>query len=813
MACRSDLQGLIIGEHLGRLCMTLRELVTAPPPRLHVRLLLVLICFAALPVPDSGLCLAGERGTVTIGFLEGGEHYAHTGIRQQIRDQLKWLAPDELYIDYDYTEFKTAGWNRDSCRQLAAELAASEKADLVVALGPWAAEDLLAAGFDRPIVVGYRYDPAAEGLISANGRPIAENLTVRVRPRRIQYDLGRINTLLRPDTIGLLYFPSGNERDTVVAKIKAMAGQLGIAVKTAVGQDRNGTFAFFNAYQALDKNIDALYISPLWGFNTTKNKQWYQAVYGDNLPVFSSEGELQAIYGALACGSEEDPAVAARYICWQILKIIEGATPADLQTSFVDNSTLVINEFLAARYGANVPASLSEPAMLVEAPDTDEAERLALAETIDLALTNNPDYQAWLAATDVAAHKASRATSDYLPQLSAGADLGRYDDNAVNSDDRFKNDRFRAGLRLEQILFSLGAVRDIQRAGREKLLAEVDLRLVALQLETAVTLAFVDHLQADQLRLIEKSYRRHTMRAFQVASANAELNPLFVTDAARLEGEWARASQLQEDALRDQKVALIVLNQLMGRPGELEIVATGSPFALGRVSREMAFFEDWFADPARFPSGMNTLHSEAALQSPDLRRSKTLLEIQDFRQKEASARYWPVIGFRATLDHTDQLQESATFSEKNPSWSFGASVTLPLWLGGERFKNRSAMKSRFGELEFRHESARQAVRAGIQTEIETLRARVKNASRLAYRADLAVRNSQQVLDKYVAGKLSLSQLLDAIGERRESARQAVLNQFEYSRSAARLLRKTGWSAYQEGLTPSALLVSRLSTIQ
>jgi ABC-type uncharacterized transport system substrate-binding protein len=280
-------------------------------------MILVSLSFSAGNV-DGGVARGqDDQTTWQIGFFEGGAYPAHNDLRQQVYEQLPVLAPSGVTVVFAPHGFKSAGWIRDTSRQMAAELTADTTIDLVFALGPWTVEDLLEAGFDRPIVAMFRWDPVAEGIADSTGRPVAENLTVRVRPGKIRSDLSLFAQLLDIKKLGVVYFPSNDESEQVIAEVRSVGERLGFEVVSAEGYDRNGTFAVFNAYNELPRSIDALYVPPLWGSGPNKVRQYYRQAFLQRKPTLASEGEFHVSRGAAVAASGESARAAARFHVWK----------------------------------------------------------------------------------------------------------------------------------------------------------------------------------------------------------------------------------------------------------------------------------------------------------------------------------------------------------------------------------------------------------------------------------------------------------------------------------------------------------------
>ncbi|MCX6834104.1 MAG: hypothetical protein NTW07_03045, partial [candidate division Zixibacteria bacterium] len=323
--------------------------------------------------------------TVGVGFFEGGPYPAHSEFRNQFREQLQAMTPSGVKLVYLPDAFKSADWNRDTSRAMARELAADSTVDLVVALGPWTVEDLLAAGFDRPIIAALRFDPYAEGLVDSLGRSVSSNVTVRLRPRKVEADFAYLAELLKLDTVAVLFFPSGRDSGVTVERMRLLGSKLGFTVVTAEGFDPEGAFAFFKAYRQLNrKGVDALYLPPLWGLDADKIHQFYIMAARDGIATLSSEGSYHVSRGALAGGSAESPLIEAHYQAWKAARIIEGLIPADLPNVLADNRGLNVNGQVASQLGNSVTTDRRYDMTLLEGPASDSVERLTVIDAVSI---------------------------------------------------------------------------------------------------------------------------------------------------------------------------------------------------------------------------------------------------------------------------------------------------------------------------------------------------------------------------------------------------------------------------------------------
>ncbi len=764
------------------------------------------------------LCLFGatsrvfaepDRKSFTIGFIEGGSHPVHSEVRQLFRKQLQAMLPPELEAVYVPQGFKSADWDREDARRAAAELAADLSVDIVVAFGPWTVEDLLEAGFGRPIVAVYRFNPQLEGLLDSSGRPVAENLTVRSRPGKLESDISRLKYLINPRRVAFLNFPSSDEQEAVFDHVSRVGRDLGIEFVSAEAYDRDSAFAYFKAYGRLKPRPEVLYVGPLWGFDASKMRQFYQMTGRDRVPVFSSEGEYQTLRGALAAGSGESLRVTARLAAWKVLRIMQGAVPADLAVAFPEQPGLSINEAAASHYNVFVGRRLRLSANLVEPAPAKGAESFTLSEAIDRALVQNPGYLARYDALEAAVRAAAQARSVYLPNLRAEASAFYYDDNTVHNDDQFDNTRFHAGVTLDQEILSLGAIRDIQLAANNKEASRAELRQATLDLEYAVTVAFLNHAKAVGVFEIWKTQRRIAEECLQIARVREQLGEEDRADALRWEDELLQSLRSLEIADLNLQVARILLNTLLGRPADLELNLVTESLA-GKPLGELLDLLDAVAEtPGAHTLLREFLASESVNHNP-------AFEIQDLavaglRTKLArnTAGFLPRIGLRASLDLVDERPSTEAFGEEHATWSAGARLELPLFLGFGRFKERKKLYAELSSLEYLKDDISLEVASRIDIRLTKLLSLASQLRLSVSSSRLAGEYLQVSIDQYADGQRSIAEVLESISNHQRAQTAIKVDLTGGYQAAAGLVKELGWSVHGAGQSPAHMLLARL----
>ena len=748
--------------------------------------------------------------TFRIGFFEGGPYPAHAELRNQYREQLKAMVPDGYEIVFAPDGFKSGDWNRDSSRLAARDLASNKNIDLVLALGPWTVEDLLAAGFDRPIVAALRFDPILEGLADNRGRPIVDNLTVRLRPGKMSNDLQRLSGLAPVKNIGFLYFPSGDESDTIFAQVAATARSFGLECTTAAGYDRNGTYAFFKAYRSLGK-VDAVYLPPLWGCNNDKIKQFYVMLARDQVIAFSSEGSYQTQKGALASGSAESALEEAHSQAWKTIQIMKGNVPADLPVRYPDIPHLTVNESVANQLGLTLHVTPGPDISVIEGPASDDVERLTVVDAASLALTQNHSLQAARSRLDAAREAIGEATSGYLPQLEATADLSHHGQNSQNNYPEFDRTRYRAGLELRQELFSRQILNDIRTSHRQADLVKNEAHRAALDLELAVTGAFLDVYLAEQLKALGQLYLAHAQKCLRLAGLRLALGEGKAPEVWRLEEEASRAAVVLRGDVERLRIARVVLNELLGRPGDYPFVIDWQHFADSRFLLEVDALRQAMVEATK--NGRSLIADLAAMAptSPELDREDLRIALGESDLARNRADWWPRIGFVADLNLTDELAEREGWNEASPTWSVGATVNLPLFEGGRRMKRSARLRAELDALRSRRDQTSLKVASNLHQAFENLSSRADQFSLLARAAQLAKDYLPTVESDYAAGIENRVVMIDALTDFRRAGSEALGTQIEYFLNVARMLRIAGMSANEWNRSPGDQWIWWLTT--
>jgi outer membrane protein len=774
-----------------------------------LRVIFLLVCLAtqAAAVPH-----ADAPKLLRIGYFEPGEYDYNSLMREAIHHELDKLAPSDLTIIFVPSGFRSAAWHRDSSRIMARELVANKNLDLILAAGPWSVQDLLAAGCTIPIVGFNQLEPDAGGLLSSDGRPIAPNLTVEVSSGRLESDLSVIRSLIHVKRLGVLAFEDPDAKNHLVDSLRTLAGHYNIEVVTASGFNAWGTYAFFKSYTELDRKIDALYISPLWGLDQSAANDFLAMVSRDHIPLFVGSDRTLVSRGAFASAIGNTPMESARFNAEKILRIAAGAKPVDLPVSIFGAVALSVNEAAMKECRIELPDNALADAYVIPAPVDPTTPHFTLADAVARALEQNPGYLAQYQALDSASAAATRVLSTLLPRVNAYASATHADANSVhNNFDEIKPDAYSSGVTLDATLFSLSAIRSVQLNARRVDAARTGVDNAAVEIASGVTTAYLNYLKANELAAVATLKRSIIDELLGVARSQLPFGNGDTLETLKWEQERVRAAMEFADADNNIRVARVLLNVLLNRSGD-------DPLTLdpGSYSNE-ALLADWSRLNRLMPTAGRTstvqdfLTREAIANNPRVRSVDVEIESQKLRLDRNWARYFPTLGIHAGYNLIDSLADrSPEFAPKHHTWSLGASLNLPLFEGGQRVRERQRLRAELNALEYRRDDVRLQAMGQVQAAIYQLKSAGNAAEMATQLYEVSSNTLNRARDGYDIGTQTFTEAVTALDKHISARESEIASRYGYFGYQMALLKIVGWSPTALATTPGALLYGKLA---
>jgi outer membrane protein len=752
---------------------------------------LLLVC--ALITTLAGTIKAEEPKKIFLGYFEGGHYAVHSGLREEFERQARLLAPPGVEFVFIPQGYRSAGWKRDSCRILARQLVGVERVDVMITMGPWVVEDLLEAGYKKPILSMYRFEPQAEGLIDAVGNPKWPNLTLHGKSNKIESDLTAIAGLFHPKKVGFLFFPSGNERDSVVACVSFLARRLNMDVVSAEGADNFGAFAFFRALANLPKDIDALYIGPLWGLDDQKMSAFFDQIATAGIPALTYDAHPAIQFGALASNAGYTHIAEARFNAEKLIQIINKERPSDLPTGFAPTIGLTINRKTLRLTKAQIPAEALREALQYGSSIPEDATSYTLINAISRTLAHHPDYQSALEGVSTATAQTGMVKASSYPQIKAeGIALWR-DDNKINNLERtLRNDGYRGSLIVEQELFSKSSSSLKTITKHKQGLSEHSVKMSRGQLLRTVEDAYLSVLEAEEQFTNAQQNRLVVDRLRELSWPRERFESRPVWERNRLEMERLSASISANEAEASRIEACAVLNALFNLPADAPFLVDTGAFSNGTIFNHFSALSKIVATTEGEKQVTSFLQQSAQENNHELLSSRMNVELARLQHSAVSASRYPTLSLRGSLDFTDELEVTDLLKEKSPSATASAHLELPLFLGGKTGKERQIRTAELNQAEF----SRDAVSLEIMKRVAALSADFFSTLSSLPLAMQKNRQANQYLvsitEEFEAGRVTLADFLDASSQAKLANESMTKLQYHYFRTISDLVYTIGW---------------------
>ncbi len=745
---------------------------------------LIILCLS------SASLFAQNKKTVRIGYFEPGQYFMTKVLMGEVHTLIDRIQGDSLEILFEPYAFKSAEWRRNLCRAMAGDLARIDRIDLVIAAGPWVVEDLLDAGFKKPIIAIYQFDPVAAGLLDATLRPLAPNLTMMYDPDRVIRDFSVINRFFPNARVGLVYFPSGDEFTEEVKKITNIASNFGNKLYAGEYYNIDSVYAFFASRKQIIDSVDILYAPPLWGMEIDKISQFFSETHFSRKPVFTYDGFLLVEKGAYFCGTDLPHRIDARLTVDKILKIANGAKPKDLPVIFPDLTTVCINLDEAGKMGHEYSDYELLGAKTIPAQERNPETIYDLASAVRQALVENPDILAIEQTYQKALHEKDRAVASYFPRfnLRAGAAAS---DNEVEASiyNRVLNREYFADVIADQKIFSYQSIKLIQAAKKNLEIKKADLEQARHDLQLAVTGACFDVLHSTESVVLLRQQLDNLRKLQDDAIVRSRLGTGDSLDISIFGNLISDARIALHRANADVVSSRAVFNILTNRPADFNFILDTAGLAPDIMANMVLRLEEFVRDSGMRSKFRNYLVDLGVGNSFDLKRSEFSIN----RQKDliaASRGYlYPEISLRAKYSYSGEFDPE--FDKKMHDWSIGGILSFPLFGGLLRKGNTASLKAELDLLAYRKDAARLKVTQDITVISERLftlmltlpqNYDLMNKGRLTY--DI-------IYDRYETGKADITSYLRAMDEQRERERRLLDERYRFFAAYAELLHAVG----------------------
>ena len=636
-----------------------------------------------------------EKRDVRIGLVAEGPYYLEEACWERFREELAVLGGENVSFSFPADRQLIGNWEPDSIRESCRRLLEAEDVDFVVGMGLVPSAYFYSqTDLPKPVVLFGSIDGDLLGFEDEEGRSPVPNLTFQLRRGKLDSELAWIKKL------------AGDRPVTVLLDPELLEALPDLEERAHAAELRNGlklTPAFYGDTVAatsgnLPPDTGLVYLTPSARFNTPdKISALLEELNRRRLPTFAFEGTRIVELGALAALFPESVEKAARNAALKVYEIARGEPPADLSVLYHEKEEFTINLETARRIGYYPGFELLMQATQTGSPDP-EGPLLTVPGAVGVALRENLRYQIARRELEETRAEYRKVLSSLFPHIEAAAAYQRVDTDRAKASGGFINRwETRATVGADQLIFDYPTWKAVALAALAVESAEIGEEAARLDTAADAILAYLGVLQAQELERIQRENLAGTRNHLDTAKVRLEQGVGNREDILRWEAQYKNVLSATVAARFSLQKARLALNQVLNRPQEspfrLDPLRGAEPWegTLFGDRRLDSLFQNWReADLLR-----EFLVEEGNRRSPEVRAARLTLSMAEADLERAGTRIWtPTLSARfeysrlfdeETWDPITQSWGNAGEYPDDDEWFFGASVSIPVWMGGSNW--------------------------------------------------------------------------------------------------------------------------------
>ncbi|MEM6600827.1 MAG: TolC family protein [Verrucomicrobiota bacterium] len=674
----------------------------------------------------------------------------------------------------DSDEFD-ASWDYDQAPVALDQALNDPEIDMVLAIGlntVAAAADasrvlnkpVIGANVLRSSVWGLEYGP--------DGRSEKENLVFNMLPNGAVQDLQTFQDLTRFNKVYALVDQSevGSQQRLQVA-VREMEQQLDFEIGAILASP---TIAeTIRTIQAISP--EAIYLTPLTRYSLEEQESLIAEINRLKIPTFSMLGHFMVEKGALAGQSVFNPESLARRVALNIYSIERGSRPEELNVIISIDSRLVINARTAKQIDFYPDFSTANSADFLFQDELFDGRELQLVTAIRRARDNNVAVLIETATTRRTEASKNVSRSNLLPQASIRTNYTRTDRDRADATGSARW-RHRAGFTASQSLFSDALISDFRSSIKNFLSQKAFEASVRLDAANDGAQSYLDLLLARALLKVEVANLKLTQSNLQLAKLREMAGVSGPEEVLRWRSEVATGRGQVLDAEALTKAALVALNQILNEDQSTEwmpediMLETGDMYFLDNQIRDIITNERLLKDLREF-SVRKALELSPTLKSIDHQIAGQQITLGERRRSF----YLPELSMEVTydreLDGDYQFGRPANLDEDE--WQALLVAELPVFQGWRRPSEVNQERSELERLIQLQIEASQLIEQNTRNAIFSMESSFPNIELSRIALESSRKNLDLVRDKYVEGKVGVTDLIDAQENTLNSERAAV----------------------------------------
>lgn len=299
-------------------------------------------------------------------------------------------------------------------------------------------------------------------------------------------------------------------------------------------------------------------------------------------------------------------------------------------------------------------------------------QALGLLDAYDLALRNDPTFQAAIQEREAGEENRVIGRAGLLPNLSWSYNNSRNESEVtqstavgnVTSDRDYRS--YASTLTLQQPLLDYEAYARYRQGAAQALFADERFRGKSQELAVRVLSAYSQALLAQERIELSRAQKRAYVERLQLNERLLKGGEGTRTDVLETQARLSLAQAEEIESLDTQDAALRELEAIVGQPLQIE---------------ELVPLTRQFDIPPLEPNRFETWREMAMANNPELKSQHHALDVAEYEVERKRAGHLPKVSLYASSRQTSSDSESS-YNQKYDTNSVGIQVSLPLFAGG-----------------------------------------------------------------------------------------------------------------------------------
>lgn len=299
-------------------------------------------------------------------------------------------------------------------------------------------------------------------------------------------------------------------------------------------------------------------------------------------------------------------------------------------------------------------------------------QALGLLDAYDLALRNDPTFQAAIQEREAGEENRIIGRAGLLPNLSWSYNNSRNESEVtqstavgnVTSDRDYRS--YASTLTLQQPLLDYEAYARYRQGAAQALFADERFRSKSQELAVRVLSAYSQALLAQERIELSRAQKRAYAERLQLNERLLKGGEGTRTDVLETQARLSLAQAEEIESLDAQDAALRELEAIVGQPLQVD---------------ELAPLTRQFEIPPLEPNRFETWREMAMANNPELKSQHHALDVAEYEVERKRAGHMPKVSLYASSRQTSSDSESS-YNQKYDTNSVGIQVSLPLFAGG-----------------------------------------------------------------------------------------------------------------------------------